>query len=87
MKPFHFPCHWLQLGQDDCTQIATHVIIYTCWNEHLHDLPVCNQHMNQWRDEFWDNHLYCVECDSTIIEYDHVDASKVNIRYLRTRIK
>lgn len=82
---FHFPCHWLQMGKEDCGKIAEYVIIYSCWNEHLHDLPVCDKHMTQWKTEIQTDWLYCAECDSIIAEYDKVDASKVNMRYLRTR--
>lgn len=78
-------CYWRQLSSDDCTNPATNIIIYSCWNEHLKELAVCDHHKKQWQNEFHAYWLYCLECESSIVEWDHVDVNKLTIHYLLTR--
>jgi hypothetical protein len=82
------PCYWAQVGmRSHCPNIACHIIIYTCWNGHLQELAVCNQHMNQWTKEFASYWLYCRTCPSEVVEWDHVDVRKLIVKYARKHLE
>jgi hypothetical protein len=76
------PCYWQQIDGDPCTFIANHIIIYTCWNEHIYELAVCNTHMAQWQNEFHHEWLVCVNCESEIVEWDRVDVKNITVKYV-----
>jgi hypothetical protein len=79
------PCYWRQLGGSECSFVAQHIIIYSCWNAHICELAVCNTHMGQWESEFHQYWLYCLDCESEIVEWDHVDVKKITVRYANQR--
>lgn len=45
-----------------CQEDADYVIIYSCLQEHIREIPMCNTHTQYWVNRFDDKKWSCTYC-------------------------
>lgn len=51
-----------------CQLDSTHVIIYSCFNEHIRERPMCDMHTETWLERFALKKWACNYCHKKLIE-------------------
>ncbi len=62
-------CHYPYTG-DGCDQQATTILIHGCLNQHVHDIPLCDEHHQQWCRHQRSRSWRCVLCAQPIDQWD-----------------
>lgn len=69
---------------EQCLKQAYYVIIYSCWEEHIRERPMCEEHTDELLKKYQDRKWSCTDCNTKqyIAEIYVCLASEIKVDFL-----